>query len=114
MTRDNLLKAGGGAGSIEGNKYKFRAECQPDIDAVLARIPSENVLNWKVVPLEIGLPDRVCVIELRGFMLDDLKEIMEAITDGHVMAETVEEIDYYTEERSAARPTPPGDRFTAR
>jgi len=85
---------------VEGNKYKFRAECQPDIDALFELLPPENVLWWQV-SLAFGaqFPDRVCEIELSGMMLDDLKNVISKIPDGHVMLETVAELKDYTGER---------------
>ena len=85
---------------VEGCKYKFRAECQPDIDALFELLPAENLLNWNVSPaFGAQFPDRVCEIELSGMMLDDLKKVIEKIPDGHVMLETVAELKDYTGER---------------
>ncbi len=87
---------------IEGNRYKFRSECQFDIDRLFELIPGDNLIWWKIEPEPglIGLPDRVCELELSGLMLDDLKEIMAKIEDGHVMLETVEELNDYTGDRN--------------
>ena len=85
---------------VEKNKYKFRAECQPDIDALFELIPSENIVTWTVSPeFSAQYPDRVCEIELSGMMLEDLKRLMRKIPDGHVMLETVAELKNYTGER---------------
>jgi hypothetical protein len=83
-------------GGIEMSIYRFRAECRLDVDELLCAI-------WRKVKhitstVEYPFPDVEVEIEV-DLSLDELRDAMRAVPDGHVMLESSATSDDYTGER---------------
>ena len=78
------------------HKYRFRAECQRDVDNL------RDLLGVKIGKItmvqEPPFPDVEVGIET-GLSLEELVAAMRHVDDGHVMVETVAQADVYTGER---------------
>jgi len=81
-------------------EYKFRAECQEDVLDLLILLPSGNIVDHDFDPFDEASPDVEVEIELKNTTLDELREIMTEVIDGHVMVQTVMPIEEYTGERN--------------
>ena len=80
--------------------YKFRAECQPDVDA-LTTLLGDKLINLQAAIEDPAHPDLVCTIEVVPTLtLESLKNTMAKVEDGYIMYETVALTDQYTGERN--------------
>ena len=78
-----------------GIPYQFRAELHVDIIELLKIIPPFLIaaLSWTN---REGTGEPECAITLRVLTIDDLRDYMREVADGHVMAETVATPQEYT------------------
>lgn len=82
--------------STKNTIYKFRAECQTDVDAFLKKAKAKvKICSSK---RDRMFPDVVVTIK-SDLSKSKVRAIMDRVTDGHVMAQTVERIEDYTGER---------------
>lgn len=79
-------------------KYKMRAECQNDLGHALLAIPMEHLTASQVVSDGTTYPD-VIVEFVSSMPLEEIRNALSNIVDGHVMAETVELESEYTGNR---------------
>jgi hypothetical protein len=89
-------------------KYKFRAEMP--IDAELIKKALKNsIVDWKEFDVFLDLPegpykvpDIEVIVEIieSGPTLDEIREIMNNITDCHIATQTLNYLDEYTGERN--------------
>ena len=76
--------------------YRFRAECEHDVD-VLRAILGTHVK--RIVKLnEAPFPDNEVELHV-PLSLEELRDVMRMVEDGHVMVQTVAPRDTYTGER---------------
>ena len=77
--------------------YRFRAECEQDVD-VLRKILGIRVT--KIIKVnEAPFPDTI--VEVHGDLsLEELRDAMRMVEDGHVMLQTVAPKDEYTGKRN--------------
>jgi hypothetical protein len=87
--------------------YKLRAECKKDIDRFRKAMQNHNKTLTTVSlehqtlslgSLQMPLPD-VDFVFTTTLSLGEIKTILKTVTDGHVMEETVNELNSYTGER---------------
>ena len=78
-------------------KYKFRAECKTDAFKLIDLLT--DVVEYNIEPLITELPDVEITVETKETTLDELRNTMQKITDGHVMVQTVMPVEKYTGER---------------
>jgi hypothetical protein len=71
------------------NLFSFRAECQTDVDRFYEAVKSIGV-TIQVSPAKIA-PD-VLVSLMTDASLEEVRSILAAVPDGHVMAETIREV----------------------
>lgn len=78
------------------NDYKFRAECSVDIDLFVEKFKSHIItIDRKSDP---DFPDEdVEFSSLKS--LDEVRQVMKEIEDGHVMLESLNYADEYTGDR---------------
>jgi hypothetical protein len=80
------------------NTYRFRAECETDVENLKTLLPGHYVVTRETLNVkgeEVPIPD--VTVELTT--LKPIKEVIEkmrSVSDGHVMAETVEYFTEYT------------------
>jgi hypothetical protein len=76
--------------------YRFRAECQPDVDELLRLLGAK----FKKITIVISppYPDVEAEVEI-GLDLEELRDVMRRVVDGHVMVQTVARSEEYTGER---------------
>ena len=78
--------------SVDKWKYSFRAECSRDVRLLLDYLfdyYNVTYVEIKTLPNEFSvLPDRECIIEV-DLKWMAMQEAIEKITDGHVMARTL-------------------------
>lgn len=79
--------------------FRFRAELYADIVALINIIPRRRLtgMQWRA---HDELPDVYASIETNRMDLDDLRDFMRQVIDGHTMVETVALADEYTGERN--------------
>src|SRR5205814_312092 len=82
--------------AAEERGYRFRAECERDV-AELRRLLGAR-LERIIVTSEPPFPD-VEVELATGLSLEELRDAMRRIVDGHVMVQTVARSEEYTGER---------------
>jgi len=78
--------------------YKFRAECEADVDALIRRLPKNLSHSIKVKCIQAPFPD----VEVDLFIALPIKMVRETIcriVDGHVMLETLAIHTKYTGNR---------------
>lgn len=75
-------------------RYRFRAECVPDI----GRLLSDRDFQFLYLEIECSLGDSVCSFS-SSLSLDEVRNIMWRVVDGHVMAQSVAVAENYTGER---------------
>jgi hypothetical protein len=77
--------------------YRFRAECQHDVDTLRC------LLGLKVDKITMSqeppFPDVEVSLET-ALSLEELRDVMRRVVDGHVMVETVARGEAYTGERA--------------
>jgi hypothetical protein len=78
------------------NRYRFRAECQPDVEE-LRKLLGLNVVRITMTQ-EPPFPDVEVELATR-LSLEELRAAMLKVVDGHVMVETVANKGEYTGER---------------
>ena len=76
--------------------YRFRAECQADVDEL------RRILGTKIDRITIvnspPFPDIEVEVEV-DLALEELRDTMRRVVDGHVMVQTVARDNEYTGER---------------
>ena len=77
---------------------RFRAEIEADVDELIKLLPTKYSHTVKVMRSTPLFPDVVVDI-ITPLTVDQLRDIMRKVTDGHVMVQTVAPLDYYTGER---------------
>jgi hypothetical protein len=82
--------------TVADRVYRFRAECQDDVDelrrllgAKFGRITITNSPPFPDVEVELRI----------GLSLEELRDVMRRVVDGHVMVQTVARTAEYTGER---------------
>jgi len=96
-------------------EFKFRAECRPDVCNLIKELPCFESIDISIVsyklptgnlssPPPTPIPDVVATLAVtpllnETFDLDQLRNLISEIEDGHVMLETVELAENYTGER---------------
>jgi hypothetical protein len=81
-------------------KYKFRAECSYDALTFIDKTTGLTY-NFEIKQQDIDgslIPD-VDVIFESDLSLDEIRDKIREVIDGHVMLQTVKPIDEYTAER---------------
>ncbi len=81
-----------------GHLYCYRAECSSDSDRLLELLPADELLHF--TGTRTRMPDQEVEIELRTFSLDQLRDVIRRVPDGHVMLQTVQPKHLYTGVRS--------------
>lgn len=76
--------------------YKFRAECRYDVDRFLKLLSVNKIV---ISSNENGFPDVEVQIE-SDISLDQLRNIMRNVANGHVMVQTINHASEYTGERN--------------
>jgi hypothetical protein len=85
-----------------GTKYKMRAEAQGDVEVWLANGARQQITALVITPatLDMPIPDvDVDVVFYSALSLDELRETLRKVPDGHVMLESLNTADQYTGER---------------
>ncbi|MBT4361428.1 MAG: hypothetical protein HOD11_10725 [Candidatus Marinimicrobia bacterium] len=78
--------------------YRCRAEIEADVDELVKILPPKYSHTVKVMRSNPLFPDVVVDI-ITPLMVDQLRDVMRKVADGHVMVQTVAPLDYYTGER---------------
>ncbi len=80
------------------NTYKFRAECLCDalkfkskISCVNFEIQEQTLLGYYIPDVEVSFESEMS--------LEELKDVLRTIQDGHVMLETIQSTELYTGQR---------------
>jgi hypothetical protein len=76
--------------------YRFRAECEHDVDMLRALLGQQVKRIAKLN--EAPFPDNEVEIHV-ALSLEELRDVMRKVEDGHVMVQTVAPRDIYTGER---------------
>jgi hypothetical protein len=79
------------------NRFRFRAECQHDVDELRRLLGLE--INTITMTQSPPFPD-VEVELITGLSLEQIRDIMCRVDDGHVMVQTVAPSHDYTGERN--------------
>ena len=79
------------------NRYRFRAECQHDVDQLCRLLKTEP--HTITTELTAGFPDVEAELVI-GSSLEQMRDIMRHVEDGHVMVQTVARRQDYTGERN--------------
>ena len=83
--------------------YKFRCEFPHDAWAFhQAALEYIYTMHLEADHEGPGGTEPVVTVEVAGISMDELRTIMESISDGHVMVETLETPENYTGERNYA------------
>ena len=95
LSRSNFQPTGGVLQSAN-YIYRFRAECQPDVDNLRSLLGGHfdkiTIINSPPFPdVEVELET--------DLLLEELRAVMRRVVDGHVMVQTVASRDEYTGER---------------
>lgn len=77
--------------------YRFRAEVRSDADNLYRNIADK--VEYVTMTIKPPFPDVEVEIET-DMSLNDLRDEMRAVPDGHVMLQTVATTDKYTGERN--------------
>lgn len=87
--------------------YRWVAECPIDDEELLKRIPSDELIEFRTVQRMPNAPTTPTILDcllseakVRSLTLDQLRDIMRDIPDGHVMVQTVQPKDRFTGERN--------------
>jgi hypothetical protein len=95
LSRSNL-PSNNGVAPVADRVYRFRAECQPDVDELRrllgAKYDRITMTQWP------PFPDVEVELEI-GLSLEELRDVMRRVVDGHVMVQTVARSEEYTGER---------------
>ena len=78
--------------------YKFRAECQHDVDEFKALLDEVDQKRLVIIPDSMGLPDVDCDLQSH-LSLHELRELMGQVVDSHVMVESLNYAADYTGDR---------------
>lgn len=84
------------------NTYRFRAECEADVEVLKLLLPGHYVITGETLQVEgkeVPIPD-VTVLLTTTKSLEEVIQKINSVTDGHVMAETVQFATEYTGIRS--------------
>ncbi len=79
--------------------YRFRAECRVDITKLQNRLPNLRY-NLSIVP-HAGVGDCEATLEI-ALPLEELRDVMRKVVDGHVMVQTLALTENYTGERNGS------------
>ena len=97
IANDNLLAAEGNvAAPVADRVYRFRAECQHDVDELRCLLGAR--LDRITMTIEPPFPDVEVELEI-GLSLEELRDEMRRVVDGHVMVQTLARSEEYTGER---------------
>ncbi len=84
-------------------RVKFRAEAEHDVSELKKLLPPAMCASMKICPLftePFTPPDVEVEIDLvEPYSVRSLRETMRSVEDGHVMVESMDEIDLYDSER---------------
>lgn len=91
------LQFSASSADLNNNAYRFRAECQVEVDELrrLIGIQMDRITIVNTAPF----PDVEVEIET-SLSLNELRDLMRQVVDGHVMVQTVAPTDEYTGERN--------------
>jgi hypothetical protein len=76
--------------------YRFRAECERDVNELRRRLGMK--LYRVTVTTEVPFPDAEVEIET-SLALEEIRDAMRRVVDGHVMVQTLARRSQYTGER---------------
>ncbi len=77
--------------------YRFRAECEADVKALLALVAG-RLVRFESIKVE-PFPDTFNEVEVIEHSLDDMRGLCSRVVDGHVMLQTIQPKELYTGER---------------
>ena len=77
------------------NSYKFQAECRPDVGRFLKRFVEYDTINISTEGFIFGCEVQMVSVKT----IDEIREHMKKIVDGHVMIESLNYANEYTGER---------------
>lgn len=83
-------------------RFKFRAECRADVSAAVAVLVESRALRCFNTEPVAAFPDVVVslvVSSFKDFDIEDIRDLLRKVEDGHVMVETLDYADKYTGER---------------
>ncbi len=95
MKKTTSLKSSNDESTSEVKHYKFRAECETDVNRLRKRIGTKCHRIIK----DIGMFPDTEVDLYTTMSLDDVRNEMRKIPDGHVMLQTIALAENYTGER---------------
>ena len=87
------------ATGLGASVYRWRAECPANNEALIKLLPHGELLKYQSLRLA-PFPDTTSEAEVKSLTLEDMRNIMRQVPDGHVMAQTVQPKDLYTGERN--------------
>jgi hypothetical protein len=96
LLRMSDVQTGNGESTIANHVYRFRAECQPEVDE-LRRLLGGRFDKITIVN-SAPFPDVEVELET-DLSLEELRAVMRRVVDGHVMVQTLARRDEYTGER---------------
>lgn len=79
--------------------YRWRAECPADDHELLKRLPAGELVKYQSLRIA-PFPDTTSEAEVKSFTLEDMRNVMRQVPDGHVMVQTVQPKGLYTGERN--------------
>jgi hypothetical protein len=79
--------------------YRYRAELPSDSDELLKRLPAGEFVEFHAVEDLRFIDAQFVEIHLRSLSLDELRDLMRDVPDGHVMVQTVQPSELFTGER---------------
>lgn len=79
-------------------KYKFKAECQENVDELMNKLSDKQAVVDQIIPDEY-LPDVEVLISLGSLTLSELRDAMREVEDGHIMVQTLAPEESYTGKR---------------
>lgn len=86
------------APSPEPLVYRWRSECSADDQKLLRRLPVGEMIQFQTMRLD-PFPDTFNELTVKTLTLEQLRNIMRKVEDGHVMVQTVQPKHLYTGER---------------
>jgi hypothetical protein len=84
--------------SAEPLVYWWRSECVADDHELLKRLPVGEMIKFQTKRLD-AFPDTISELTVKTLTLQQLRNIMRKVVDGHVMAQTVQPRHLYTGRR---------------
>jgi hypothetical protein len=90
------LQTNNGGLPVADRVYRFRAECEHDVGELRRLLGAK--LDKITITNSPPFPDVDVKLEI-GLSLDELRDVMRRVVDGHVMVQTVARSEEYTGER---------------